>query len=360
MSGIEDKIRESVPLAPLTTLQIGGPARWLVEAESEEEMRAALAWAAMRGVEAIVLGGGSNVVIADEGFDGLVVLNRIRGVTFSEDGLVRSGAGEEWDGLVASAVDRDLAGIEALSGIPGLVGATPIQNVGAYGQEVAETIAGVEAIESRTGKPRTFTNAECGFAYRNSIFKSDARGEFVITSVTFRLSPGGAPALRYPELQREVEARFGAHPTLAQVREAVIAIRKKKGMVLDPADPDTRSDGSFFTNPIVGEEDYREVARRALALDAGLTEDRIPAFPAGEGLVKLSAAWLIERAGFTKGYGDGRVGLSTKHTLAIVNRGGGTAAEVLALMGTIQRTVAQRFGVLVTPEPNFVGFEAPR
>jgi UDP-N-acetylmuramate dehydrogenase len=350
---------ENVPLAPMTTLGIGGSARWFFAAESVDALREATAWAVRHGVPLFLLGGGSNVVIADEGFDGLVIANRIRGIDSSHDtGAVRLkvGAGEEWDPLVERAVERNWGGIEALSGIPGSVGATPIQNVGAYGQEVSETIVEVEAIERRSGKLRTFTTADCRFAYRDSFFKSEAKDEFIIVNVSYRLHPGGKPALRYPELERKVRELHGESPSLFQVRETVIAIRRGKGMVIDPADPDSRSDGSFFMNPIVGGEDFQNFLQRATEEIPGLSAADIPSFPAGEGRVKLSAAWLIEKAGFTKGYGEGAVGLSTKHALAIVNRGGGKAVDVLTLVAEIQRTVANKFGVAIRPEPNFVGF----
>lgn len=352
-------LRENVPLAPMTTIGIGGPARWFLEAESIDALREGLAWGSREKVPLFVLGGGSNVLIADEGFDGLVIRNAIRGIepqTGGDGVVVRVGAGEEWDPFVAAAVGNGWSGIETLSGIPGSVGATPIQNVGAYGQEVAETIVAVEALELGSGIVRRFTNEDCGFEYRHSVFKGEARGEYIVLAVHFRLGKGGPAPLRYPELQRAVEERFGATPTLAQVRETVIAIRRRKGMVLDPADPDTRSDGSFFMNPILTLAEYEQFLALATAGGDG-PADAIPTFPAGEGRVKLSAAWLIERAGFSKGHGDGSVGLSSKHTLAIVNRGGGTAAQVLRLVGSIQGAVANRFGVAIRPEPNFIGFE---
>ena len=354
-------MQENVPLAPMTTIGIGGAARWFYDATSVEALVEALAWARETNVPVFILGGGSNLLIADEGFDGLVIRNSIRGVDTGHDGdavRLRVGGGESWDSLVERAVERRWTGIETLSGIPGSVGATPIQNVGAYGQEVAETIVGVEAIHLATGQPRAFTPAECRFAYRDSIFKGAAKGEFAIVGVSFRLEPGKPPEIRYPELQRYLDETVEGSPSLQQVRDAVLAIRRRKGMVLDPADPDSRSDGSFFTNPIVSTDEYQAFLRRARDAEPELEADRIPVFPAGDGRVKLSAAWLIEHAGFRKGYGDGRVGLSSKHTLAIVNRGGGTAADVLRLVAEIQRAVAHRFGVAVRPEPVFVGFDS--
>ena len=340
-------LQENVPLAPLTTIGIGGPARFFVRATSIDELTEALAWAGERPV--FLLGGGSNLLISDAGFDGLVIHLDLRGVTVeSEDehAMVKVAAGERWDEFVALAVKNAWAGVECLSGIPGSTGATPIQNVGAYGQEVAETIARVETLDRTTGKVVWFTNEECRFGYRSSLFKNVERDRYVVLSVTFRLKRGGCATIRYPELQKYVDERGVSADDLQGVRDAVIAIRKRKGMVLDPDDPDTRSDGSFFMNPIVSREQYEAFAK--IAPDA-------PHFPAG-GDVKLSAAWLIEHAGFHKGFVHGNVGLSSKHSLALINRGDGTAAEVVELVGMIQSRVREAFGVEIHPEPNFVGF----
>jgi UDP-N-acetylmuramate dehydrogenase len=331
-----------VPLAPLTTLGIGGPAKFFTRAESVDDVRAALDSARERALPVLILAGGSNVLIPDEGFDGLVIHMDLRGITIeSEDpqsAIVNVAAGERWDDFVDFAVASGWAGVECLSGIPGSAGATPIQNVGAYGQDVSETIIRVEVLERATGRVIDLTNWDCNFAYRSSIFKGAAKDRYVVISVTFRLRNGGSASVRYPELRAYLDERGIGLDDLGAVREAVIAIRKRKGMVLDPSDPDTRSDGSFFTNPIVPKDSVPEGA---------------PAFPSGDG-VKLSAAWLIERAGFQKGFAHGNVGISTKHTLAIVNRGGGTAAEVLELVRMIQGRVRERFGVELQPEPVFV------
>ena len=331
-----------VPLAPLTTLGIGGPAKFFVRADSVDAVREALASAKERALPVLVLAGGSNVLIPDEGFDGLVIQVDLRGITIeSEDAesvIVNVAAGERWDDFVDFAVASGWAGIECLSGIPGSAGATPIQNVGAYGQDVSETIIHVEVLERETGRVIDLTNWDCNFAYRSSIFKHAAKDRYVVVSVTYRLRPNAPATVRYPELRAYLEDRRIALDDLGAVREAVIAIRKRKGMVLDPNDPDTRSDGSFFTNPIVAADRVPEGA---------------PSFPSAEG-VKLSAAWLIEHAGFHKGFVHGNVGISTKHTLAIVNRGGGTAAEVLELVRMIQDGVRERFGVELQPEPVFV------
>lgn len=346
------EIQHDVPLAPLTTIGIGGPARHFVRVTTVDELREALAWAQDRSLEVFVLGGGSNLLIADGGFDGLVIQLDLRGITVeSEDRfvMVNVGAGERWDAFVEHAVGRGWAGIECLSGIPGSTGATPIQNVGAYGQDVSETIARVEALDRTTGRVIWFTNDECRFGYRSSFFKNIEPGRYVVVSVTFRLLQGGCATIRYPELQRHVEQAGVAVDDLPGIRAAVIAIRKKKGMVLDPDDPDTRSDGSFFMNPVLSRAAYEAFAKRAP--DA-------PHFPAGDE-VKLSAAWLIENAGFARGFRHGNVGLSSKHTLAIVNRGGGTAAEVVELVGMIQQKVREAFGVEMHPEPNFIGFDQP-
>ena len=343
------QVQENVPLAPLTTIGIGGPARFFFRATSIDELREALAWASDRLLPVFLLGGGSNLLISDKGFAGLVIHLDLRGITIeSEDryAMVKVAAGEQWDAFVAKAVDNEWAGIECLSGIPGSTGATPIQNVGAYGQDVSETIARVEALDRATDRVVWFTNEECRFGYRASRFKNVERERYVVLSVTFRLERGGCATIRYPELQKYVDERGVSVADLRGVRDAVIAIRMRKGMVLDPNDPDTRSDGSFFMNPVIGAAAYDDFAR---------TAPDAPHYPAGDD-VKLSAAWLIERAGFGKGFTHGNVGLSTKHTLAIVNRGGGTAAEVVELVRMIQDRVREKFGVELHPEPNFVGF----
>jgi len=345
------RLREHEPLAPRTTLGVGGPARFYVEAGAEPEVAEALAWARDRGIPTLVLGGGSNLLVADRGFDGLVLRPLVRGVDARDrDGAVEvdAGAGERWDDLVARAVASGWAGVECLSGIPGDVGATPIQNVGAYGQEVAETIARVRAVERATGEVIELDAARCGFGYRDSVFKREDRDRYVITGVRFALRAGGAPGVRYAELAKKLAPR--ARPTLAEVREAVIALRRGKSMVLDPADENGRSAGSFFMNPTVG---AAEADRLAEALGG-----EMPRYPAAGGQVKLSAAWLIERAGFRKGAHEGAVGISTRHSLAIVNRGGATAAEVAAFARRVRDAVRERCGVTLAPEPVWVGFAA--
>lgn len=353
-------LQENVPLGPKTTIGLGGDARWFFTAENVDDLARAHEWARERGIDVLLLGGGSNMVISDRGFPGLVVALQLRGVDVisSNDVVrVRVAAGESWDDFVRLAVENGWAGIECLSGIPGSVGATPIQNVGAYGQEVSETITQVEAWDRHEKKLTTFSAGECEFAYRMSRFKGRDNGRYVVLAVTFELRPGGAPSLRYPELQRKVtEAAGESSPALQLVRDVVIAIRKGKGMVVDPNDPDSRSAGSFFMNPIVDEETAARVRARALGDGVIESESDMPAFPAGEGQVKLSAAWLIERSGFRKGETHGGVGISGKHTLALVNRGG-SASELFALVQKIQSRVREQFGVEIHPEPNLIGFD---
>jgi UDP-N-acetylmuramate dehydrogenase len=334
-------------LADHTTLRLGGPADRFVTARTEDELVAAVAAADAAGEPCLVLGGGSNLVVADEGFRGTVVEVATSGVSADVDGddpscggvMVTVAAGEPWDAFVATAVERGWVGVEALAGIPGLVGATPIQNVGAYGQEVAQTIASVRVWDRRLRGIRTFANADCGFGYRHSRFKADP-GRHVVLAVTFQLRQGalGAP-VTYAELARTLGLEPGQRAPAAEVREAVLALRRGKGMVLDPADHDTWSAGSFFTNPVLAPEAVPEGA---------------PAWPA-DGGVKTSAAWLIERAGFGKGYGNGRVALSSKHTLAVTNRGGGTAGDLLELAREIRDGVEAAYGIRLVNEPVLVG-----
>jgi UDP-N-acetylmuramate dehydrogenase len=340
-------VREGVALAPYTTLGLGGAARWFVEATDEATLRAALAWARARGVAVRILGGGSNVVVPDAGVDALVVQIGLRGVTTREvrgDVEVTAAAGEPWDDLVAFAVAHDWAGLECLSGIPGLVGATPMQNVGAYGQEVSDTVVAVRALDTSSGDAVTLSPAQCGFGYRDSAFKSREPGRYVVLAVTYRLRPGGAPTLGYADVARDVAARALTAPTLSDVRTSVLAIRRTKSMVLIPGDPNRRSCGSFFTNPVVTREAAERVAERA-------GERNLPRWPQGDGGVKLSAAWLIERAGFRRGQREGAVGLSTAHALAIVAHDGARATDVLAFARRLQDSVAERFGVRLALEP---------
>jgi UDP-N-acetylmuramate dehydrogenase len=341
-------VRERVPLAPFTTLGVGGAARWFVEAPDEAAARAAHAWARERGVPLRVLGGGSNLVVSDGGVEALVVRVALQGLTTREVGgalELTAAAGEPWDGVVRAAVDRGWAGLECLSGIPGLVGATPIQNVGAYGQEVSDSVVAVRALDTSIGEIVSVPAADCGFAYRDSVFKRQAPGRWIVLAVTYRLRPHGRPTLTYADVARHLAERSMTHPTLADVRTAVLAIRRTKSMVLDdPGDPNRRSCGSFFLNPILGPADAERVLARA-------GDPAMPRWPQPDGRVKLSAAWLIERAGFARGARAGVVGLSTHHTLAIVAHDGARAADVLAYARRVQDRVAERFGVTLTLEP---------
>lgn len=347
-------MRENIPLAPYTTFGIGGPARWLAEAASEEEIVQANEWARGHGIPFFVLGGGSNVLVADAGIAGLVLHLAVKGIERA-GGLFRAGAGEDWDEFVEHAVTNGCAGIECLAGIPGTVGGTPVQNVGAYGQEVASVIERVRAFDLQACSFVEFPNEECEFGYRRSRFNTTDRGRYVVTRVDYRLTPGGAPTVRYAELQQALlrNSETQSAPSLAEVAQAVRQIRRGKGMLLVEGDPDCRSAGSFFKNPVASRETFKEIAGRI-----GSTP---PSFPAGPGpehadRVKIPAAWLIEQAGFAKGYELGAAGISTKHTLAIVNRGGAMAQEILALADKIASAVEARFGIRLEMEPELVGF----
>ncbi len=344
----------SVPLSALTTLGVGGPARRVVDCPDDAALCAALETAAKDGLPTFVLGGGSNLLVADAGYDGVVirVTNTAVGALPMGDRVrIQVGAGVRWDDLVALSVQRGDAGLECLSGIPGNVGAAPIQNVGAYGQEVSETIDEVIALDRATGATRRFTNDACGFGYRTSHFKGDWLDRYVVTGVSFVLRPSGPPTLRYGQLQ----ARFDGTPTLAQVRETVLDIRRAKSMVYDPSDPNHRSAGSFFMNPVIATADVSAVLKHVS--DLGLDPDQLPQYPAGEGATKLSAAWLIERSGFDRGFTKGAAGLSTNHCLALVNNGAATAADLVALARTVRQGVRAKMGVTLWPEPRFIGFE---
>lgn len=357
-------IQKDIPLAPLTTLKVGGPARYFAEAASEEAVRAAVTHAAERQWPLFVLGGGSNLVIADEGWPGLVLKVAIAGITqpgITEPGLAQPtgsgdevfqvGAGHDWDSFVAYTVREGCAGIECLSGIPGAVGGTPIQNVGAYGQEVAETISQVRVLEIATGQIKELSNRDCGFAYRGSIFNSTQKDRYIVLRVTYRLTKNGAPRIEYADLKKHFSASTGA-PSLQQVRDAVRIVRQSKAMLIVEGDDDCRSAGSFFKNPVVGFEEANRIKALANELAPG---KNLPQYPAENGQVKLSAAWLVEQAGIHKGYERGPVGTSRKHVLAIVNRGGATARDIMALKNEIQQRVADAWGIRLEPEPVFVG-----
>ena len=345
-------VKENQPLAPLTTLGVGGPARWFAEAENEADIAEAAAWARNREVPLLVLGGGSNLLVSDAGFDGLVLQVRLRGVDAEDAGtdrVYRAAAGEDWDTFVTRAVAENCAGVECLAGIPGTVGGTPVQNVGAYGQEVASVIERVRAFDLHRTEFVKLTAEECGFSYRRSRFNSDDRGRFIVTRVDYRLRPSGAPTIAYPDLRRALGERGPKDraPALAEVAGTVRRIRQSKGMLIVEDDPDCRSAGSFFKNPVIA-------AERA----AGIAQSGVvpPTFAAGAGMVKVPAAWLIEQAGFSKGCALGAAAISSRHTLALVNRGGATAADILALAQLISARVEQRFGIRLEMEPVTVGF----
>jgi UDP-N-acetylmuramate dehydrogenase len=353
-----DRPQEQVPLAPLTTLGLGGHARWFARATRVEHVLAAHGWAPAHGLPLFVLGGGSNLVVSDDGFDGLVLQIAITGIKAAlrgEDMLVSAGAGEAWDGLVEFAVTRGLAGIECLSGIPGTVGGTPIQNVGAYGQEVASVIEWVDTVDRVKQGTVRLSRSDCGFGYRTSRFKQQDAGRFIVCEVAFRLRPGASPTVTYPDIIDYLSKHSSGSPDVRAVREAVLNVRRRKGMVIDAADPDTRSVGSFFMNPIVNRVTFERIATTVQG-DGDKPGPRVPHFMMDNDSVKIPAAWLIEQSGFARGHLDGRVGLSTKHPLAIVNRGGATARDVIRLARSIKRAVIDRFGVALRPEPVFVGF----
>ena len=349
------QVQENIPLAPLTTFRIGGPARFFIEAKSIADVEESVPFARTRDLPLFILGGGSNLVVADSGWPGVVLKIGITGVGRpageADDGrtLFDAGAGESWDRFVSHAVMTHCAGVECLSGIPGSVGGTPVQNVGAYGQEVSTTIESVEVFDLKDNQVRELCNEACGFSYRSSIFNTTERGRFIILRVTFALVPGGEPHMEYADLKRHFEGRETA-PNLAETREAVRHIRARKGMLIVEGDPDCRSAGSFFKNPVLSENQHEDLKKRADAKK--LT---IPSYPALEKSRKVSAAWLVEHSGFTRGYGFGHVGISSKHALAIVNRGGATATEILALKDQIQQRVEEIWGVRLETEPVMVG-----
>lgn len=348
-------LQENIPLAPLTTFKIGGLARYFVSATDTSEVQEAVAWARSHDQPIFILGGGSNLLIADAGWPGLVLKVAIAGVDRRNENkngkvLFEVGAGECWDKFVSDAVRAHCAGVECLSGIPGSVGGTPVQNVGAYGQEVSETIASVQVHDLNDGQVRNLRSEACEFSYRSSIFNTSQPGRFIVLRVTYALTPEGNPRIAYADLKRHFEG-WSTTPNLAEVREAVRHIRALKGMLIVLGEADCESAGSFFKNPVLSEGQHQDLKKRAAA--RRLT---VPNYPALESRRKVSAAWLLEHSGFTKGFGFGRVGISSKHALAIVNRGGATASEVLALKEQIQQRVEEIWGVRLEPEPVMVGF----
>jgi UDP-N-acetylmuramate dehydrogenase len=348
-------VERKVPLAPLTTLDVGGPAEQLVRIQHDQQAQALVTWWKELPEDArpplLPLGGGSNLLVSDDGFPGLVVKMEVAALEVLEQSgdrvRLRVGAGMVWDDLVAETVRRGWAGVECLSGIPGCVGAAPVQNIGAYGQEVAETIVQVNGFDLRDGSAFSYSNAECEFAYRDSRFKQAGLGSYLIVSVEFELRPGAEPTVRYRDLQERCRDRQVR--SLVELRELVLEVRRSKSMVYDPADENHRSAGSFFTNPIV----------EAALAERLVEETGMPCYPASAGRAKLSAAWLIEQSGLPKGFKthpEARVGLSTNHVLALVNRGGARAEELVELARFVTEKVHSRFGVQLVPEPVFIGF----
>ena len=349
-------LQENISLAALTTFHLGGPARYFVEAKTIRDVEQAVALAQLQNLPLFVLGGGSNLLVADSGWPGLVLKVAIPGIDqrhgTNDEGkaLFDAGAGESWDRLVSHAVMARCAGVECLSGIPGSVGGTPVQNVGAYGQEVSQTIESVEVFDRKDGQVRELCNEACGFNYRSSIFNTTERGRFIILRVVYALTPGGEAYIGYADLKQHFEGRE-TRPNLAETREAVRHIRARKGMLIVEGDPDCQSAGSFFKNPVLSEAQHADLQQRAAA--KGL---HLPSYPALETSRKVSAAWLVEKSGFARGYGFGHVGISSKHALAIVNRGGASSSEVLALKDQIQQRVKELWDVTLEPEPVMVGF----
>lgn len=340
-------LQENLPLSAFTTFGVGGPARYFLNATSEQVVIDGLDFAKARNARVLVLGGGSNLLVSDKGFDGLVLRIGLKGTTW-EGSQLSAAAGEDWDQIVAACVGRGMGGVECLSGIPGLAGGTPVQNVGAYGQETGDVLVGLRAIDRQAESVVELSRAECGFTYRASIFNTTHKERYIVLSITYRLQENAAPCVKYPDLLRKFEGA-PEPPNLAQVRAAVREIRASKGMLIVEGDPDCRSAGSFFKNPILTEAEHARLQ--------GNAREPVPRYPAGTGTVKTSAAWLIERAGFRKGFTIGAAGVSSKHTLALVNRGGATAADIVRVAREIRRGVQDTFGVRLVPEPVFVGFD---
>ncbi|MGA9967569.1 MAG: UDP-N-acetylmuramate dehydrogenase [Terriglobales bacterium] len=346
-------ITENVALAPLTTLKVGGAARYFIEATSTAEVSQAVEFSKSADLPLFILGGGSNLVISDAGWPGLVLKVGITGINHRhghDEVIFEAGAGEDWDKFVGMVVAHNIAGIECLSGIPGSVGASPVQNVGAYGQEVSNTIESVVALDLRDGQVHELSKQDCGFSYRTSIFNSTERGRYIILQVNYSLKHGVEAYVAYADLKKYF-AGWSERPTLANVRDAVRKIRAGKGMLITAGDDDCRSAGSFFKNPILSANQYQALTARAAAKNL-----QIPSYPALDAQKKVSAAWLVEHSGFSRGYGNGPVGISRKHALAIVNRGNATAADIVAFKEDIQQRVEEIWGIPLEPEPVFVGF----
>jgi len=349
-------VREDVLLSDYTTLAVGGPARYFVEASNEDDVARAVELSSRHTLPLFVMGGGSNLLVSDAGYPGIVLRMATRGIVPAEmaggGGAATESfqveAGEDWDTFVAHCVDRGLGGVECLSGIPGSVGGTPVQNVGAYGQEVSTVISRVRAYDRTSGRMVEIDNADCGFSYRTSRFNTTSRDQFIIQSVDFKLVKGQAANIQYRDVARYFEGKPSL-PTLAEVRQVVRAIRRQKAMLIVPGDPDCRSAGSFFKNPVVEETTYLRIEATA--------GPGVPKFPAAAGSVKIPAAWLIEKSGFHRGHARGGAAISSRHTLALTNRAGATARDILELAREIRDGVRARFGIELRPEPVFLGFE---
>ncbi|MAG28839.1 UDP-N-acetylmuramate dehydrogenase [bacterium] len=338
------KIQEKTNLSEHTSIKLGGNAKHFVICSSVDEIQEALEYAKENNFKTCILAGGSNTIFPDIGFDGLVIKMDLRGVSFESD-MVTAAAGENWDDLVEECVKKGLAGIEALSGIPGSVGATPIQNVGAYGQEVSDVIINVRAIDRETLKEVEFKNRECEFGYRTSRFKTKDKDKYIITEVQYQLKKDANPKIEYDQLKQKLEELFGASDAdLNQVREAVLELRKGKSMLIDPKDPNTQSAGSFFTNPILSKEEFNQLQEKV--------DENIPSFPDGDN-IKVPAAWLVEQAGFKKGHTHKGAATSENHSLALVNRGG-TTSDILELAEKIQKSIKEKFNIDLEIEPNIV------
>ncbi|MCE9643503.1 MAG: UDP-N-acetylmuramate dehydrogenase [Candidatus Andersenbacteria bacterium] len=339
-------IQTNIQLAPLTTIQLGGPAQEYISCDTNQDIISALQYAKEKNIPIHVLGGGSNTIFADAGFSGLIIHIQTSGITHEQQGddfILTTQAGEDWDNVVQYAISHNAAGIECLSGIPGSVGGTPFQNVGAYGQDVSQTIKSVFAINRDTLEQVEFSNSECNFGYRTSRFRAEDKDKYIITAVAFELKINKAREIKYPELASTVGTTIQpGKEGLQQVRNAVLALRKKKSMLIDPQDPNSVSCGSFFTNPIISTEEF--VANLTLA------QSDIPNFPEKNNCVKLSAGWLIEHSGFSKGMRQGNVGISENHSLALVNRGG-TTQELLDFSKHIQTAVQKQFKIQLQLEP---------
>lgn len=349
-------IQENISLAQFTTLKIGGIARYFIEARDENQIIEAVKFSDDNKLRLFVLGGGSNLLISDAGFDGVVLKIESKNVEFSQrlkDVFVTANAGEDWDEFVNICVENDLAGVECLSGIPGTVGASPIQNIGAYGQDVSETVSNVKVFDRKTLEIIDLSNVECGFSYRTSIFNSTHKERFIVLNVTFKLEMCGKPKIAYRDLQNYFADN--ATPDLMETRNAVLSIRREKSMVIDANDPNTKSAGSFFKNPIVSFDKFAQIERKARDLKLISESENAPKFAFNIENVKIPAAWLIEKSGFHKGFRSGKVGLSTKHALAIVNYDNANADDITKFVREIQTKIADVFDVELRPEPIFVG-----